>query len=338
MRMKKTKIAFEVLCTLALFFTDIAHADPHRINMNPSADAKEYLHNTELKVKNSNASPVRELRVANRVEFSHDSDEISPIGVDEFGNSLSAITSREQSIRSASSEIPAYWPNRRGEIKLRSIIGSDGRYRITNTTTHPNSAVVYITRYGHPHCSGWMISKDTLVTAGHCLYDHGKQRWYAGLSFAPGSNGRLRPFGFDSAKQMWTDTSYARYGNPRQDWGIVKLNRSIGNSTGWFGMQWTSGSYNKTWVAVRGYPGDKPAGQMWSMSGSVSLSKSNQLCYFVDTIGGQSESPVFLPRNGQVIAIHTYGLGYGKNRQCPSNYNAGTRITKGLYELILRLK
>ena len=84
-------------------------------------------------------------------------------------------------------------------------------------------------------------------------------------------------------------------------------------------------------VTVRGYPGDKAFGTMWTMSGSIESSAPNQLCYSIDTVGGQSGSPVYTSAN-HVIAIHAYGTGGGT--AC-STLNSGTRITEGLYNLIL---
>ncbi len=115
----------------------------------------------------------------------------------------------------------------------------------------------------------------------------------------------------------------------------MKLNRPIGYSTGWFGLRWQTASYNGSVNAVRGYPGDKAFGTMWTMSGPIKQSTGNGLCYEMDTIGGQSGSPVFGTSTNQAIAIHTMGTGGHGLNGCATNYNAATRITQGLYNLIL---
>lgn len=218
-------------------------------------------------------------------------------------------------------------------VSPESIIGADNRVRVTATTSYPNRAIVHITRNGEAHCTGWMVSKDTLVTAGHCLYNRSTASWYTGLAFTPGRNGSTAPYGTANASRRITDTNYINNGDTRQDWGIVKLDRAIGNSTGWFGLKWQSSSYNGTSGTVRGYPGDKSFGTLWSMTGTVAQSTSNGLCYSMDTMGGQSGSPVYNGSN-QGIAIHTMGTGGHGLNGCSTSYNAATRITQSLYNLI----
>ena len=56
-----------------------------------------------------------------------------------------------------------------GDNGQESVLGSDGRVRITGTTSSPYRAVVHITRDGNGWCTGWMINADTVATAGHCV-------------------------------------------------------------------------------------------------------------------------------------------------------------------------
>ena len=266
--------------------------------------------------------------------------DVRPVGVDAHGRTLKAPAplpgkKGAQNAGSVSPHVPMK-AHRKG-VDKDAVIPPDGRYRVHDTTSFPNGAIVFIQRGGRHHCTGWMISKDTLVTAGHCLYSRSSGSWYTGLDFVPGANGQYHPYGSASAVTSWTDTAYIQNGDTRQDWGIVKLNRPIGNQTGWFGLKWQGSSYNGTWSTLRGYPGDKGIGEMWTMSGRVDESRPNQLCYSIDTMGGQSGSPVYLPSN-YVIAIHAYGVGNHGLGGCPYQYNAGTRITKGLYDLILQLR
>lgn len=84
----------------------------------------------------------------------------------------------------------------RADQGIESIIGTDERVRVKNTLAFPGSATVLIRQFGRLHCTGWMVSKDTLMTAGHCVRDGGSDgEWTAGLTFVPGSNGGDAPFG-----------------------------------------------------------------------------------------------------------------------------------------------
>lgn len=292
----------------------------------------------------ASANPVENVNAAEPVQESAlaaaAGERVDPVGVDARGRTLKApsVRTTKKTVRNSGS-VPAYVPKRNvgKSTGTESVIGPDGRTQVHDTTAFPNSAVVFIMNGGRHHCTGWMISRDTVVTAGHCLYDVRSRSWNQGLDFVPGANGRVQPYGSAKAARMWTDRAYVSSGDSGQDWGVVKLNRPLGERTGWFGLKWQGSSYNGTWSTVRGYPGDKPVGQMWTMSGSIDESRPNQLCYSIDTIGGQSGSPVYVSNN-QVIAIHAYGVGPHGSGDCPSRYNAGTRITESLYDLILRLR
>ena len=60
-------------------------------------------------------------------------------------------------------------------LLTHSVIGRDDRIRVTNTTLYPYRAIVHLVIqfngqevYG---CTGALISKDTVFTAGHCVYN-----------------------------------------------------------------------------------------------------------------------------------------------------------------------
>ena len=255
-------------------------------------------------------------------------DQASPVGVDAQGNPLDIpqdlleAANRESGAMEESTD--GYSPDGGSDEK---VIGEDGRRHITNTTDYPNSAIVYLHKHnGNQYCTGWLVSPDTLVTAGHCIYNN--NGWNFDLEYSPGANGAERPYGTAKAARIWTDTSWISNRNNKQDWGIVKLDKSF-PQVGYFGYRWQEASLNGTEVELRGYPGDKPAGQLWGMAGPITDSSSNNLSYQIDTVGGQSGSPVFLGDVHQSVAIHTTGA----NRS-----NSSTRITESLFNIISKLR
>lgn len=262
---------------------------------------------------------------------------LSVVGIDANGRKLSQSALPEAGSRIPITGTPAYFPTGAG-ARPNSIVGEDDRYRVPFTWLYPSSAVVYITLGGEHLCTGWMVSKDTLITAGHCLYDSASKDWYHDLEFSPGADEKERPFGTVKAAQTWLSTAFIDHDDQKFDWGIVKLNSKIGYRTGWFGMKTQEQPYLRTLANLRGYPGDKPSGQMWSTTGFIHQSNPFQLCYTMDTIGGQSGSPVYNPFTFQVMAIHTYGVGYKSEEGCPSYTNAGSRITADLYRLINQIR
>jgi len=226
-------------------------------------------------------------------------------------------------------------------IGIESIYGPDDRVRVSPATSFPASAVVQITRNGAAHCTGWLYGPDIVATAGHCVHSGGSGgSWYTGLTVWPGRDGSSTPYGSCTVRQSHSVSGWTNDGNEEYDYGALKLNCTIGNSTGWFGYWWQSASLAGTSTLINGYPGDKPFGQQWrgdSVSRTVAVSQTNQIFYTNDTIGGMSGSAVYQNRaSGSSfcvgycsMAIHAYGFPHGGD---PHNaYNHATRITEARF-------
>ncbi|MDR0958840.1 MAG: trypsin-like serine protease [Propionibacteriaceae bacterium] len=223
-----------------------------------------------------------------------------------------------------------------GNISPQTIIGVDERYQILDTTKYPYGAIVNL-ESSITRCTGWMVSWDTIVTAAHCMYSPKLKEYASEWKIAPGRDGDSYPFGvYDSSNVTFTyiNGNYilSEGKDISSDWGIIKLNNRIGEVTGWFGVLSAvdndSGGASQL-VSITGYPGGDSWGTMLSMMGYVAPTDSMGLCYSIDTIGGQSGAPVYLPSK-QVIAIHTYGVG----AHC-DNTNSGTLISEFIYNLIV---
>ncbi|GAA1906702.1 trypsin-like serine peptidase [Lapillicoccus jejuensis] len=177
-----------------------------------------------------------------------------------------------------------------GGMTANSVIGSDDRFQVLGTTSYPFSATVLIRRNGALHCTGWMISKDTMLTAGHCVHTGGTGgSWYSGLTFTPGSNGGTAPFGTYTSRGTWALNGWLNSASSDYDAAIVKLSSPVGSSTGWYGMWWQSAALDGLFTRVTGYPGDKPSTQ-WMSYDQVRASQTYRIFYDNDTTGGNSGS------------------------------------------------
>jgi glutamyl endopeptidase len=222
-----------------------------------------------------------------------------------------------------------------------SIIGADQRVQIVGTTSYPARAIGMISRNGSQWCTGWLISKDTILTAGHCVNSGGNGTtngaWYGGLRFSAGRNGPSAPYGYCGVRSTTSFVGWVRDGSEEHDAAVVKLNCSIGTRVGWFGQWWQTASLNGLFTRVQGYPGDKPQTQ-WLSTGSVTASTTFQIFYQNDTVGGMSGSPIWQNRaNGSSFCsgvcgygIHAYGLHGGAPH---SNNNHGTRHTQNKFNV-----
>lgn len=223
-----------------------------------------------------------------------------------------------------------------------SIIGADSRVLVNPTTSYPARAVVLITFDGG-RCTGWLYGPDIVGTAGHCVHSGGSGgSWFTNVRVYPGRNGSSSPYGSCSARRLhsvvgWTDSSDENY-----DYGAIKLNCSIGNTTGWFGYWRQSATLTGLPTIISGYPGDKPLTQ-WKSTDQVRVTQARKIFYLNDTVGGMSGSPVYYNRpagspfcSGNCsMAIHTNGL-HGSSSH--SEYNHGTRIVQPVFDNLFNWK
>ena len=240
-----------------------------------------------------------------------------------------------------------------GDVGIESIIGTDRRVQVTPTTTYPARATTFITfnqGTGSFSCSGWLVSKDTVATAGHCVNTGpgGGSIWSTNVKVYPGRNGPSSPYGSCTAKSLWSVTGWVSSGLETYDYGAIKLNCTIGTTTGWYGFFWQSASLTGLPDDTRGYPGDKPSGTQWLANNcagtrgftqcTIAVTQTRQLFYKNDTFGGQSGSPVYYNRsttcNPCGMAIHAYGL-HGSPPHSTNNH--GTRITQSVFNFLVNI-
>jgi glutamyl endopeptidase len=219
-----------------------------------------------------------------------------------------------------------------GQGDFKSIIGTDSRGQVTATTTYPWRSIALVTFDGG-RCTGWFFGANTVVTAGHCVHSGGSSgAWKTNVRVYPGRNGSSSPYGFCRATRLFSVLGWTSSKNEEYDYGAVKLDCTIGNSTGWPGIWWQSASLTGLQVTLAGYPGDK-ALTLWRSTGSIASTQTRQIFYLHDSVGGQSGAPVFQNRvpgssfcTGQcVTGIHTYGLHGGLPHK---THNHATRLTQ----------
>jgi glutamyl endopeptidase len=220
-----------------------------------------------------------------------------------------------------------------------TIIGLDTRVR-TYTRSYPARATVLITFRGG-RCTGWLYGPDVVATAGHCVHSGGTAgAWMTGVRVWPGYDGTVAPFGSCTARWLASVNGWTVSASELFDYGVIKLNCTVGNTVGWYGFWWQTASLNLLPTIISGYPGDKPFEQ-WLSVDQVRATQTNQVFYSNDTIGGMSGSPVWQDRppgsafcsNGPcVMAIHAYGL-HGASPH--DAFNHGTRIREPVFNNLI---
>ncbi|MCK4580802.1 MAG: trypsin-like serine protease, partial [Dehalococcoidia bacterium] len=119
-------------------------------------------------------------------------------------------------------------------------------YKITNTGAFPwrmNAKLVM--RFGSSWyvCSGTMRDAETVLTAGHCVYDYGGYGWADEIWVYPGWDGEdtscnAENYGLGHGTYFGSWTSWTESGDLNYDVGIIGVTRAVGMLTGWFGWSY----------------------------------------------------------------------------------------------------
>lgn len=217
-------------------------------------------------------------------------------------------------------------------IAPQGIVGDDNRVKVSNTTNGQwrNTVKLLITAAnGKTYIgSGFMIGPNSVATSGHCVYNADTGGWASSITVIPALNGTSQPYGSATSYNLECGGNWHDYTDNQDDWGIIRINANLGNSTGWLGLRWQSSSYNGTTVKAVGYPGSDST-HMYYGSGTVNSSSSRTLSGDWDLSGGQSGGPV------QKYYSSTGYTAIGINRGGGSTYSDCLRIDEWIYNKLM---
>jgi V8-like Glu-specific endopeptidase len=179
--------------------------------------------------------------------------------------------------------------------------------------------------------TGWFISPNVLITAGHVVYIkgsgvQGRDGWVNQIRAIPGRDGSTKPYGEAVSTKFYSVRGWTEQGNAEYDYGAIVLDAPLGNRTGWFGFGvYDDSDLEGVTANISGYPGDKPSGTQWYGARRVDSVGPRKVFYDIDTAGGQSGSAVYRIKGGSRygIAVHAYG---------GAVVNSGTRINRPVYD------
>lgn len=209
----------------------------------------------------------------------------------------------------------------------KAIFGGDNRFTITNTYEYPYSAIAYLELQfacGYTStASGFMVGPSGMVTAGHCVIcsEDGCGLKYMTAYFGY-RNSKNYGYKYSDKFTYWYSNNYQYNGSSiatstNWDYAYIKLNKRVGDSTGWLGIAaWSDSKLDYIMVEVAGYR----HGVLKTDWDFARLYNDYLLVYQNDTEPGNSGCPV-IDADGYVVAI---------NIAHDNQYNYGRRITSTL--------
>lgn len=242
-------------------------------------------------------------------------DELHNTVTDTGGNPYDDTPMGDEMVDGSSEYLPDFQGEDANVESPATIIGPDDRVRITGDRIRkfPYRAIVHIERSNGTDCSGMMIDRRTVATAGHCIWDRDLDQWRGIDYVAPGQDGATtRPYGACGVIRRFVTDGYKKYGAVGADYGALRLDCNVGNDTGWFGLIRNPDDVVRGITSIiSGYAADKPEGTQWRSIDQIRRVFRFRLFYRNDTVAGMSGAPVFRGRDAGcrwcAVAIHTRG-------------------------------
>lgn len=180
--------------------------------------------------------------------------------------------------------------------------------------------------------TGWFVAPRTVMTAGHCVFDPVELGgWARQITVIAGRNGD-KSLGQTTSKKFSTTDRWLAAQDPDFDYAAIHLDTDLGTAAGSFGLgALPDTDLSSRLVNVSGYPVSPGNGQFqYFHANRVKAVTARRLFYDVDTMGGQSGSPVWAYLDDDtakpvVVGIHAYGVG-GTPAAMHLVANSGPRI------------
>jgi len=207
--------------------------------------------------------------------------------------------------------------------KKEAIIGVDKRILIDpdKMSNPPYNRIVKL--YANYHDvtikgTAWFVSKNVLVTAGHCVYDTEERKSWARIIFIKFNDKIIK------VSTIITNLVWVNHGLREYDYGFLILDEKINIDPFRYGFPLE----NTEEIVICGYPGDKSNGlRLYQAKGAYTI-KDELISYLISTNHGQSGSPIVSHETKTVVGMHTTG---GKHE------NSGIRLYPELCGFIQKI-
>ena len=201
--------------------------------------------------------------------------------------------------------------------------------RVYDVTADPNFHTGLITISGNNAGTGFLVGRNLVLTAAHCVMDDNNQFYdwrfypaYAGGAYEGYSSGWAEVY----YSNNWTSSH-----SPDYDWCLCILYEDLGSRFGWYACQTYSNNsdFDGRSVGDIGYPGAFEDGHyQYYTYGTVSNTHDRYFDSTSQVISGFSGGPIYQTSNKYVIGLNK---GYYTSRP---HITFGVKITHDIVDLI----
>jgi hypothetical protein len=146
---------------------------------------------------------------------------------------------------------PPKKPQTEREVEVQLAAGGNP---VADPTQYPYSTCgkLFFTQGGGSFSgSAAVVSRNVILTAGHCVHAGPGGSWSTNMTFYPSYP--LKPGVQFSYNYLAAWTAWTANGNRAFDYGMIWVDANPGDPLGWLGLLWNASTSGRTWDAV-GYP------------------------------------------------------------------------------------
>lgn len=198
------------------------------------------------------------------------------------------------------------------ETSMKLICGEDDR-EIIRANEYPYYMICRLLINDHAGnqyvATGFFISPTCVITSGHCVFF--KNKWAKSIIVIPGDNGisDRKPYGSQVSTKFRSVKGWTKLKNRNFDYGAVLLpDKELYNRVKrHFNVKIIS---NEKILYNSGYTDESEKRfEQWGSSGNLKELTSHRVFYDIDTVKGNSGSPILVKSSNDffVTGIHSYG-------------------------------
>ena len=227
----------------------------------------------------------------------------------------------------------------------RIIIGSDNRYKISNTRPYPHCAFGQLVN-AIGSCTLIMVGPYHALTAAHCVYNRSTRRHVTGGYAYIGRTCNK----WGTHVRVSTVTTYAEYtrdGDLAYDYACLLLDRTAIRTSCYMGFAYRDPMPTVS-MTVCGYPGDKSPNPYrcmycgncndarrecstrttgwWSRKKTITTCNDERIQYTCDSVSGVSGGPAYTSDHDSTSNIYVYGVHSHGHRG--KRINLASRVSK----------